>query len=86
MVSQNPRLVSGTMRGTARCRLENLKSAIGRIGDASRKGRLMRREAQANVLELSKELNEVNMDLQSVFMQLRCAAPSICMAICGYNA
>lgn len=41
----------------------------------------MRREAQANVLELSKELNEVNMNLQSVFMQLRCATGSTCVVI-----
>ena len=34
----------------------------------------MRREAQANVLELSKELNEVNMNLQAILMQLRYAS------------
>lgn len=37
----------------------------------------MRREAQANVLELSKELNEVNMNLQAIFMQLRYASALI---------
>lgn len=51
--------------------MDNVKSAIQKLSDATRRGRLMRREANSNVLELSKELNEVNMNLQAVFMQLR---------------
>ena len=54
--------------------MDNVKSVIKKIGDATRRGRVTRREAQNNVLELSKELNEVNMNLQAVFMQLRYGA------------
>ena len=56
--------------------MDNIKSVTDKIGDATRRGKLMRREAQNNVLELSKELNEVNMNLQTVFMQLRCGLKS----------
>eukprot|EP00892_Ulva_mutabilis_P003433 jgi/Ulvmu1/1461/UM011_0191.1 len=61
------RQASGTAGDPA---MENVRSVIKKLGDATHRGRLMRREAQSNVLELSKELNEVNMNLQAVFMQL----------------
>lgn len=63
----------GTMPviGSANCRLESLKSTVMKIGDATRRGRMMRKEAQTNVLELSQALAQVNLDLQAVFTQLR---------------